>query len=146
MRVVSRSALLPFSAVQMFDLVNDVAGYPDFLPWCSDSEILARSNDEMRARLTVARAGFSKSFTTRNRLSRPQSIDLSLVEGPFSDFEGHWRFTQLGEDGCKVEMQLRFSFSQAALNVAFGKIFEQAADSLVDAFCVRARQVYGNAA
>ena len=142
MKVVSRSALLPYSAEQMFDLVNDVARYPEFLPWCASAEIFQQSDDEMQARLEVSRAGLSKSFTTRNRLNRPETIDLELVEGPFSDLVGHWQFRQLGEDGCKIDMQLRFEFNQAVLNLAFGKVFEQAADSLVDAFCKRARQVY----
>ena len=145
MKRVVRSALMPYSAEQMFDIVNDVAAYPEFLPWCARSDVLSSSETEMEARLEVSRAGISQSFTTRNRLNRPETIDLALVEGPFSAFEGHWRFHQLGSDGCKVEMSLRFDFNQALLNLAFGKIFEQAADSLVDAFCERARKVFGHA-
>lgn len=145
MKSVNRSALLPYSATQMFDIVNDVAAYPTFLPWCRRSEIRSATPDELVAELEVARAGISQSFTTRNSLDRPRSIDLQLIEGPFSSFEGHWRFSQLGADGCKVEMRLEFEFNRTLLNMAFGKMFEHAADTLVDAFCKRAVQVYGHA-
>lgn len=134
---------MPYSAEQMFDLVNDVAAYPEFLPWCSESRVLESSDTEMLASITVARAGVSHNFTTRNQLERPSLIRLNLVEGPFSSLEGWWRFSQLGSDGCKTEMNLRFDFSSSILNATFGKIFAQAADTMVDAFSERASKVYG---
>lgn len=142
MKKVSRSALLPYSAEQMFDLVNDVASYPEFLPWCSESQVLASSESEMLATLTVSKAGVSHSFTTRNQLDEPSSIRLSLVDGPFSSLEGRWQFSQLGGDGCKTEMDLKFDFNSTLLNATFGKVFSQAADTMVDAFCERAAEVY----
>ena len=143
MKQVSRSALLPFSAAQMFAVVNDVAAYQEYLPWCSKSEVLHEAPGEMDARLTISRAGISQSFTTHNESNPPHKLDLHLVEGPFSTLEGRWSFTQLGSDGCKVEMNLRFDFNQAVLNLAFGRVFQQVADSMVDAFCDRAHTLYG---
>lgn len=143
MKRVSRSALLPFSAEQMFDLVNDVAAYPEFLPWCSDSRVIESSPTEMLASLTISKAGLSHSFSTRNQLQRPELIRLVLVDGPFSSLEGNWRFSQLGDDGCKAEMGLAFDFNSVVLNATLGKAFSHAADTMVDAFCDRARQVYG---
>jgi ribosome-associated toxin RatA of RatAB toxin-antitoxin module len=142
MKQVKRSALLPYSCEQMFDVVNDVISYPVFLPWCDASEIIEQSDREMVARLTLAKAGMRQSFTTRNRLERPNAIDMGLVDGPFRSLEGHWRFSALGDDGCKVDMNLRFDFSSKLANMALGKVFEQAADSLVDAFCIRAEKLY----
>ena len=143
MKEVSRSAILPFTAEQMFDLVNDVAAYPEFLPWCSDSRVLESSETEMLASLTISKAGISHAFTTKNQLRRPEQIRLVLVNGPFSSLEGSWRFSRLGEDGCKVAMNLVFDFNSAILNLTLGRVFSHAADTLVDAFCDRAGRVYG---
>jgi ribosome-associated toxin RatA of RatAB toxin-antitoxin module len=141
---ISRSALLPFSAEQMFDVVNDVALYQYYLPSCSRSEVIESSPELMVARLTLTRAGVSQQFTTRNKLAAPQRIDLQLVEGPFTTLNGYWLFSQLGEDGCKTEMNLKFDFNSRMLNATFGKVFEQVADSLVEAFCERAKVLYSN--
>ena len=144
MKEISRSALLPFSAKQMFDVVNDVASYQDYLPSCSRSEVIESSSEFMVARLTLTKAGVSQQFTTRNKLVDPQRIDLQLVEGPFTSLNGYWLFSQLGNDGCKTEMNLTFDFNSRMLNATFGKVFEQVADSLVEAFCDRAKVLYSN--
>ena len=144
MKEISRSALLPFSAEQMFDVVNDVAVYQYYLPSCSRSEVIESSPELMVARLTLTKAGVSQQFTTRNKLAAPQRIDLQLVEGPFTTLNGYWLFSQLGLDGCKTEMNLKFDFNSRMLNATFGKVFEQVADSLVEAFCDRAKVLYSN--
>jgi ribosome-associated toxin RatA of RatAB toxin-antitoxin module len=141
---ISRSALLPFSAKQMFDVVNDVALYQDYLPLCSRSEVIESSPEFMVARLTLTKAGVSQQFTTRNKLVSAERIDLQLVEGPFTSLNGYWLFSQLGSDGCKTEMNLTFDFNSRMLNATFGKVFEQVADSLVEAFCDRAKVLYRN--
>ena len=102
MKQVTRSALLPYSAEQMFDVVNDVANYAMFLPWCSASEVLSQSETEMVARLTISRGSLAQQFTTRNELERPGAINLHLVDGPFTTLEGRWRFYSLGEDGAQI--------------------------------------------
>lgn len=132
------------SCEQMFDVVNDVRAYPEFLPWCHGARVLEESDQLMVAALSIRKAGISAEFTTRNRLHRPDKIDLALVDGPFRTLEGRWRFTPLGEDGCKTEMSLRFDFSSRMLDMTLGRIFEQVADTMVDAFCRRAEQQYAN--
>lgn len=143
MRRIDRSALVPYSAKIVFDVVNDVESYPSFLPWCSGSEVLCRSSYEVVARLYVSGVGMEKSFTTRNRLYSPDRIDLDLVEGPFKDLDGSWCFTPISDLGCKIEMSLIFEFDSSLLNAAFMKVFNPAADKLVDAFCARVEQLHG---
>ena len=145
MKSVVRSALLPFTAGQMFDVVNDVARYQEFLPWCSGSEVIEASSDHMLARLTISKGGLSQDFITKNTLHRPHGIEMDLVEGPFTALKGQWKFVQLGDEGCKIEMNLTFSFSTRLMNLAIGKTFEHAVDTLVDAFCERASRIYSNA-
>lgn len=144
MKEISRSALLPFSARQMFDVVNDVASYQEYLPACSRSEVIESSHEFMTARLTLTKAGVSQQFTTRNKLVGEERIDLQLVDGPFTSLNGYWLFSQLGSDGCKTEMNLTFDFNSKMLNATFGKVFEQVADGLVEAFCDRAKSLYSN--
>ena len=91
----------------MYHIINDIGRYPDFLPWCVGSEILVASESELVARLDLARGGLSQSFTTRNRLSPPHGVTLELVDGPFTALSGAWALQALGEDGCKISMQLQ---------------------------------------
>jgi len=143
MASVSRSALVPYSAEQMFDLVADVDAYHEFLPWCEDSRILKREGDVVEGCIQISKAGFEKTFTTRNHMQPSEMVEIRLIEGPFRHLDGFWRFQALREDACKVSLDLNFEFSNKVLTLAFSKVFTQIANSLVDSFVQRARQVYG---
>lgn len=143
MAKVDRFALVGFSARQMFDLVNDVNAYPEFLPGCAETKLLDSSEAHMEASLKVAKGGISKWFTTRNRLVAPHTIQLELVDGPFRHLRGVWEFTELAEDACRVSLKLDFEFSSGLLGAAFNKIFHQLASNMVQAFVTRAKEVYG---
>ncbi|UGA55430.1 SRPBCC family protein [Vibrio sp. VB16] len=139
---VRRSALVSFSAKQMYDLVNDVDRYPEFLPGCSGSKILEKSDDAMKASVDVSKAGISKTFTTINRLTKDTVIMMELVDGPFKSLKGGWYFTMLDECACKVELKLDFEFSSRLIEIAFGKIFNDLTNNMVNSFTQRAKQVY----
>lgn len=142
MRRITRSALVPFSAEQMFNLVNDVESYPRFLPGCVGSRILDLSGNVMTAALDVAKAGIRKTFVTRNELITNSMINIQLVEGPFQYLSGYWVFTPLDLNACKVELNLEFEFTNSLVELAFGKIFNELAVSMVSMFTKRAREVY----
>lgn len=143
MPVVDRSALVPYSAGQMYSLVNDIESYPQFLPWCRSSRILARSDDQVKATIEMVKGPMHRSFTTCNRLQAPEQIEMRLVSGPFKHLQGDWQFTTLREGTCKVALRLEFEFANALLRLTIGPIFNRIADTMVDSFCQRARQVYG---
>ncbi len=143
MTQVDRSALVLHTAEQMYDLVNDVLSYPQFLPWCSGSSIISHTDDEMVAKVDVAKAGLRYSFTTCNRLQSPEKIHMELVEGPFSTLSGCWTFTSLSEEACKVSLKLSFDFSGKLTGMAMSKVFNQIAVAMVDAFCTQADKKYG---
>ncbi len=140
---VRRSALLPYSAAQVFDVVGDIERYPDFLPWCRDAKVVSNDDGEVVAELTIMKGRISERFTTRNVMHYPDSIDLHLVQGPFKRFAGMWRFTTLAALGSKVELELDFEMSGSLIQKTIGIIFAHAAGTMVDAFCSRARVVYG---
>ncbi|MBT6208419.1 MAG: type II toxin-antitoxin system RatA family toxin [Woeseia sp.] len=142
MRTVNRSALVTYSAQQMFELVDDVDSYADFLPWCNRSEVLSRSNNIVEAMVELQKGAITKSFTTRNTLTKYESIDLALLGGPFKSLAGGWTFDQIGSDGCKVTLALQFDFESRLVDMLFGAFFEETCNSLVDAFTGRAAQVY----
>ena len=139
---VSRSALVPFSAKQMYDLVNDVASYPQFLPGCSGSKVIEQSEHAMVASVDVAKAGIKKTFTTKNTLVDSEVIGMNLVDGPFKSLTGGWHFMALDETACKVELKLDFEFSNALVAMAFGKVFQELTNNMVNSFTQRAKQVY----
>ena len=141
MTVVVRSAFSPFSAVQMFDLVNDIESYPSFLPWCAAAQILESDPGSMKARLKIRRGRFDYSFTTENRLTRGRRIELHLIDGPFRRFGGAWTFSPT-EGGSLVKLDLEFEFKSRVLGIALTAAFKPVADSLVEAFRSRAYNVY----
>lgn len=140
---IQRSALLPYPAQALYDLVNDVASYPQFLPWCSATEVLESGATRMRATLKVGRAGISQQFTTCNTLTPGESIEMQLEQGPFRSLHGVWRFQALSESACKITLDLSFEYSGALVKATLGPLFNQAATTMVDAFCQRAKQLYG---
>lgn len=140
---INKSALVPYSAEQMYNLVDDIPAYAEFLPWCQSAEELNRSENEVQGSLFVSHSGLKKSFTTRNELDKPHSITMNLVEGPFKHLRGVWTFTTLGEDGCKVTLDMDFEFSSKLVGMTFGPVFSHMSSSLVDAFVHRAHDRYG---
>ncbi|MGZ8193705.1 MAG: type II toxin-antitoxin system RatA family toxin [Methylobacter sp.] len=143
MTVVQKSALVRFSARQMFDLVNDIEAYPKFLPWCSGSRIIKCEDDVIEAELLIAKGGFKKSFSTRNKIDRGGRITVSLLDGPFSYLEGKWDFMPLREDASKISLDLEFEMSGKLASLAFGAVFHQICNTMVSAFTMRAKEVYG---
>ena len=139
MKRIARSAIVPHSAAQLYALVEDVERYPQFLPWCAASEILERGADATRARLTIGVGGVNQSFTTQNANRPGEAIDMRLVEGPFRRFAAAWRFQPLGAQACKVE------FSNAVVDRVVRAVFDEIANSLVDAFARRANQRFKDA-
>ncbi|WP_323813779.1 type II toxin-antitoxin system RatA family toxin [Cellvibrio sp. NN19] len=139
---VERSALVNYSAAQMFELVNDIEAYPKFMDGCVGAQILARGDDWLEARLDLSKAGVTQSFVTRNQLQAPQSMTMNLVDGPFKYLRGVWRFTALAETACKVSFELEFELQNRLLGMAVGKLFEGVSNKQVDALCARAKQVY----
>ncbi len=143
MRQVERSAIVPFTAEAMFDLVADVESYPKFLPGCSASSIHSRHDDEVVARLSLARGPLKFEFTTRNRLVRGTRITMDLEEGPFSDLKGAWEFTPIGPQGCRASLTLRFAFESGVTDLLLGPAFESLCTHLIEVFVSRAKAVYG---
>ncbi|WP_411725425.1 type II toxin-antitoxin system RatA family toxin [Methyloglobulus sp.] len=143
MTVVQKSALVKFSARQMFDLVNDIEAYPKFLPWCVGSRIIKREEDYVEAELMISKGGFKKSFSTRNKIDWGGRITVSLLDGPFSHLEGVWNFMPLREDASKISLDLEFEMSSVLANLAFGAVFNQICNTMVASFASRAKEVYG---
>ncbi|NRA72945.1 MAG: SRPBCC family protein [Gammaproteobacteria bacterium] len=143
MAQVNRSALVMYSAAQMYDLVNDVAAYPQFLPGCVSSKIIALQDNVMTASVEVAKAGIRKTFTTTNTLFSNERIDMALLDGPFKKLQGGWQFVELDEQACKIVLALDFEFSSKLVELAFGKVFTELVNNMVKAFTQRAKVVYG---
>ena len=149
MKHVKRSVLLWYSPREMYALVTAVEDYPQFLPWCARAEVLERLDEGMTARLHLAYAGVRHAFTTRNTHRTDREVTVGLIDGPFSVLDGTWNFVPLrspgsdGEDACRIEFELRYAFSHAALESVVGPVFDRIANTFVDAFVRRAEQVYG---
>ena len=134
---------MPYACEVVFEVVDQIDAYSEFLPWCAESQVLHRTEMEVIATLVLAKSGIRQSFTTKNQLIRPNAIGLSLVDGPFKQLEGVWAFDALGDAGCKISLDMRFEFSRKLMDQTFGRVFGVAADRLVDAFTARLDDLYG---
>ena len=141
---VSRSALLPFSAMQMYCVVADINAYPEFLSWCEGVEIVDSNDGELIARLQITYKKLRFQFTTSNLNDPGESIELKLVDGPFSKLHGQWIFKPLGEDASKVSFDMDFDLDTKLVSGVVGKVFEKIVSTQLDAFQKRACQLYGD--
>jgi ribosome-associated toxin RatA of RatAB toxin-antitoxin module len=128
---------------QMFDLVNDVESYPEFLHWCKGARVNARQGNTIEATLDIGVLGFQHSFRTRNTLLRPERIGIDLVSGPFRRLRGEWRFTAAKAGGTDVALILTFEVTLSPFGVVFAKVFQELAGSQMTAFTNRAARIYG---
>jgi ribosome-associated toxin RatA of RatAB toxin-antitoxin module len=142
LHVIERSAIVTYTAAQMFALVNDVGRYPEFLPWCTGARVADESDTQRLASLRIARGVLRTEFTTRNTLVKDSQILMHLVDGPFRNLAGEWRFDAIGERGSRVRFRVEFEFKNRLTAAAMSAAFEALCSSIVDAFVTRAQKVY----
>ncbi len=141
MREVNRSALVALPQERVYALINDIESYPEFVPGCKSARVEARSDREILATLGVGRGPLQTEFTTRNELEPQHRIYMRLVRGPFRMLEGEWRLTPVEPGGCRIDLYVRFAFSNPISGVVFEPLFQETVSSLVDAFVERAREL-----
>ena len=138
MPTLRKSAIVPHACETMFELVDRVEAYPEFLPWCAGVQLIERTPELTSARIDIAWRGLKTHVATRNAKRAPAAMDLAFLDGPFETFSGTWRFAPLGEGGCRVEFTLDYAFASRALELALGPLFAQIMGSVVDRFVARA--------
>ncbi|MEC7595895.1 MAG: type II toxin-antitoxin system RatA family toxin [Pseudomonadota bacterium] len=143
MNRISKSAIVSYSPQQMFELVNNINDYSQFLNWCDSSSILNESGNQITASVQINKNGFKQKFTTLNTLTPYKSIEMILLDGPFDELYGEWRFESLGDSAAKVYLDLEFSFKSVISNMTISPLFKSIANSQLDAFVERARHIYG---
>jgi len=144
MKKITRSVLLNYSAQQMYDVVNDVAAYPQFLPWCGGVQILQQTEQDLKASILIEKLGIRQAFSTHNHMLPAERIEMRLIDGPFSHLQGEWCFKALDTQACKVNFEIEFEVSSGLLNMALSALFEQISNTMVDSFITRAKTLYGN--
>ncbi len=139
MREVKKSATVAQPPSRLYELINDIERYPQFVPGCTHARVEARSASEIIATLGVRRGPLRAEFTTRNELEPEHRVQMHLVRGPFQMLEGEWTLTPLGQNGCRIELSVRFAFANRLSALLFEPLFQETAESLVDAFVTRAQ-------
>ena len=143
MAEVVKTVLVPYSAIEMFDLVDRVEDYPQFLPWCGGTELHLRDEKITEATIHISYMQVKQHFTTQNTKTYAEEMQIRLKSGPFSKLEGYWRFKSLAESACKIEFVLRYEFSSSLLEKVLGPVFGMLTNGMVDAFVHRAEKVFG---
>jgi ribosome-associated toxin RatA of RatAB toxin-antitoxin module len=146
MTTIHRSAIVPYSAHRMFELVADIPSYPKFLPWCGGARIVSTQGDEVIAAIDIAYSGVHKTFSTRNLLQCDKMIEIRLLDGPFSYLQGFWQFKVLDENSSKISLDLEFEVANRIVSLALTPVFSGIANQLVDRFHRRAIELYGSQA
>lgn len=140
---ITKTVLVEHSQEEMFGLVDAVERYPEFLPWCGGSSVSHCDDMTTRATIHINYRGIRQSFTTENTKSRPETMWVKLIEGPFRTLDGEWRFLSLEGGGCKIVFRLHYEFSSRILEKLVGTVFHYIANTMVDAFVKRAEVIYG---
>ncbi|CAC9648998.1 type II toxin-antitoxin system RatA family toxin [bacterium endosymbiont of Bathymodiolus sp. 5 South] len=143
MHQISKSAIVAYSCKQMYQLVNQINDYPQFLNWCSSTDILNQTEQEITASISINKSAFRQTFTTLNTLTPNARIDMQLKDGPFKQLNGAWIFTPLNDNACKISLELEFSFASKLVDMAIAPIFTLISNTQLDAFVERAKQIYG---
>jgi ribosome-associated toxin RatA of RatAB toxin-antitoxin module len=139
---VKKNVIVNHSTDQMFNLVDRIEDYPLFLPWCGGSQIIERNDKITKASIHIKYSGVNQSFTTQNTKNYPHRIDLKLINGPFKKLEGFWVFKPINQDGCHIEFQLHYEFSNFILDKLISPVFSQIANAFVDGFVTQADKIY----
>ncbi len=139
---LEKTVLVPYTAEQMYKIVNQAEDYPKFLPWCDKADILMRSDTEQKATLSMSYLVLKQHFTTHNTMTPNQRIEMNLVEGPFQKLYGLWQFKAIGETGCRIDFFIDYEFSNAFLDKMIGPVFNQISRTLMDAFVEEANKRY----
>lgn len=143
MAEIEKTVLVSYSAEKMFNLVDDVAKYPEFLPWCDGTTVVHLSETVTHATVNINYHHVKHSFSTENKRNSPLLIEMNLLNGPFEHLDGHWRFIPLSDEACKIEFRLHYTFSHKILEKLVGPVFHMIANSFVESFIGRADTVYG---
>ncbi len=143
MHQIYKSAIVPYSCSQMYQLVNQINDYPEFLNWCSSASILNQTEREITASVSINKSAFNQTFTTINTLTSDARIDMQLKDGPFKQLQGAWIFTALSDSACKISLELEFSFASRLVDIAIAPIFTAISNAQLDAFVERAKNIYG---
>lgn len=140
---VHKTAVVPYSAEQMYDLVNDIEAYPEFLPGCSEASVQNRTETGLMASVSLASGRIKQTFTTENTMRPGRQIDVRLISGPFSHLNGSWKFEPVGSGLCRIDLQMNFEFRNKLLKLTLSPVFNQFMTRLVGAFVERAAQIHG---
>ncbi len=134
---------LPYSVEQMFDLVADVARYPEFLPWVVATRVRTDSETEMVADMLVGFGAIREKFTSRVTKDRPNLLTVHYVDGPLRDLDNRWAFRPLDTGSCEIDFCVEFSFKNKIFEALAGQYFDRAFRRMVAAFEQRASELYG---
>ena len=143
MHRISKSAIVPYTPQQMFELVNNIDDYSQFLNWCDSSSILNQSDNQITASVEINKGGIKQTFSTLNTLTPYKSIAMELVDGPFDVLSGEWRFEPLGDNAAKIHLDLQFKFKSMLIDMTLSPVFKNIANSQLDSFVERAKYIYG---
>ncbi len=143
MHTISKHAIVAYSTEKMYRLVNDVKSYPEFLAWCTNSQIISEQGNEVHASISATKGPFNQTFSTKNTLLAPEQITIELLDGPFKHLCGTWRFVPLSDEACKIYFDLEFGFATKLLDIALSPYFRKITEQQLDAFITRAKAVYG---
>jgi len=140
---IKKSALVLYSREEMFNLVDSVEDYPDFLPWCGGTEVLTKTSKVTKASIKINFRGVKQTFTTENNKNAPEKMIIKLINGPFKELSGEWRFLELDKDACRIELELHYQFSNIILEKLISPVFNIIANTFIDNFVKEANRRNG---
>jgi len=140
MHNIHKSAIVLHPAQKMFQLVDSVETYPQFLPWCGSTQIIERDNYRTIASIEINYKGLRQIFTTENTKKQNQEMIIRLIDGPFKSLSGKWMFKNLDKDSCQIELKLEYEFNNVILEKLITPVFNMIANTFIDEFIKEANR------
>ena len=139
----NNSIILPFSAIQLYNVIIDVEAYPEFLPWCLSSKIITKiDKNNFDAELKVGYKAIDEKYTSRIRTKFAKEINSKAISGPFKVLDSTWTFKEIDKKKCDVAFVIEYEFKSFFLDKVMGGLFKKATLKMLDAFEQRAYDLY----
>ena len=118
----------------IFDLINNVEKYPNFLPWCTKTEVTHESDNIIIGKIYITKSFIKWNFSTRNSIQKNKSINLSLIDGPFEELNGRWSFSPIDQNNTKVSLEINYKFKNSIIELSIEPIFTTIMNSILKSF------------
>tara|TARA_B100000900_G_scaffold353125_1_gene321087 strand:- start:479 stop:916 length:438 start_codon:yes stop_codon:yes gene_type:complete len=138
MKKIHKEEDINIELTKIFNLINNIDKYPDYLPWCVKTEVEHESKNIINGKIFISKSFIKWSFSTKNTIEKNKSINLSLIDGPFEELNGKWSFIPIDKNNTKVSLDINYKFKNSLIELSIEPIFTSIMNSILQSFISQA--------